>query len=170
MENLKLIMLKDPILISSQLDVRDTFPYLVAEKLRSGEWTIWQVDNHNDLNPTNQRKIIAGLPGLPSLDLSKVMEELELIDLEDLIPNRIKGRDMHAANLRAGFRHGFKAHRDLSAKKYSLEDIKAAFGVRETVNWIQLHESLLHPRVYDVKVETMEEDKSSIKVIEIIKK
>jgi hypothetical protein len=40
----------------------NVFPYLVIEKLTTGEYTVWQVDNPNDWNEKNQYKILAHLP------------------------------------------------------------------------------------------------------------
>ncbi len=38
------------------------FPYLVIEKLTTGEYTVWQVDNPNDWDEKNQYRILAHLP------------------------------------------------------------------------------------------------------------
>ncbi len=40
----------------------NVFPYLVIEKLTTGEYTVWQVDNPNDWNEKNQYKILVHLP------------------------------------------------------------------------------------------------------------
>jgi hypothetical protein len=48
----------------------DKFPYLVVEKLTTGEYNLWQVDNPNDWDEKTQYQILAQLPlnGAPYLD------------------------------------------------------------------------------------------------------
>jgi hypothetical protein len=62
----------------------DIFPYLVIEKLTTGEYHVWQVDNPNDWDEKNQYQILAHLPlngakyldGISVLPPIKKMREL----------------------------------------------------------------------------------------------
>jgi hypothetical protein len=76
--------------ITDKPDVRDKFPYIVAERLwkelnvLSGEWMLMQVDNPNDIDKNNQFSIIAVSSnhpkakelGLPTFEVRDKAEEL----------------------------------------------------------------------------------------------
>lgn len=101
MNNYKLlIILGEPILISDE-EIKDySYPMLVAEKLTTGDWQVWQIDNPNDIDTKNQRKIIAGIPETPHLDFSILTNEefnsikhcvdVE-IEMEEFLTNIISG-------------------------------------------------------------------------------
>jgi len=172
--NIQLIMmLPQPILVSYEPDVRDIFPYHVAEKLTTGEWTIWQVDNLNDIDERNQKKIIAGIPELPSVDFSALSEEdckkIGWVDVEELAAEyAVNDFDDYAY---CGFLEGFKTAQSLNEKRFNEEDV---IHILDSINSEQLNEVkmrneygaekgkafkylinklLPQPRVFDVQVE-----------------
>jgi hypothetical protein len=62
----------------------DVFPYLVIEKLTTGKYMEWQVDNSNDWDENNQYQILAHLPlnNAKYLDGIPVLPSLEVNDFE----------------------------------------------------------------------------------------
>jgi hypothetical protein len=62
----------------------DVFPYLVIEKLTTGKYIEWQVDNSNDWDEKNQYQILAHLPlnNAKYLDGIPVLPSLEVNDFE----------------------------------------------------------------------------------------
>jgi hypothetical protein len=54
----------------------ENFPYLVIEKLTTGEYHVWQVDNSNDWDEKNQFQILAHLP----LDGATIIDGLDVIN------------------------------------------------------------------------------------------
>lgn len=172
--NIQLIMmLPQPILVSYEPDVRDTFPYHVAEKLTTGEWTIWQVDNFNDIDERNQKKIIAGIPNLPSVNLSALSEKeckvIGWIDLEKLARDAVSASNSVDVKLvREVWKNGFKTAQSLNEKKFTLSDLKSAFSYYAFTSTSQqpysdkeLDEAfekfasvLSRPKVFDVEIET----------------
>jgi hypothetical protein len=63
----------------------DKFPYLVIEKLNTGEYSIWQVDNPNDWDEKTQYQILVHVPlnGAPYLDGLDVLPLLNQNDEVD---------------------------------------------------------------------------------------
>lgn len=51
------------------------FPYLVLERLTTGEFHLWQVDNENDWDDKNQYQILSHLP----LNNSPILEDFDLL-------------------------------------------------------------------------------------------
>lgn len=70
----KLIMFKNPVIVTNQ-DLTEDFPYIVAERLITGEWWLMTAHNINDIDKKNQLRVIGGVPGLPKIDFSKLYQE-----------------------------------------------------------------------------------------------
>ncbi len=74
------------------------------------------------------KKIIAGIEGLPSLDLSLIAEEIGCVDIYKLAYKYIqdewsKDDDTLQFGIKVGFRQGFETAQSLNEKKYSEEDL-----------------------------------------------
>lgn len=121
-------MLPQPILVSDEKIV-------CGDMLLSKNYSFFRSEYQSRLpeyNNDNQvRKIIAGIEGLPKLDLSAIAEEIGLIDVEKLAKEYSGMRSaqsssvdtsLHNARV-AAFREGFKAAQSLNEKKYSEEDM-----------------------------------------------
>lgn len=131
----RLIMLDNPILVSDEtatdgdLVVYSSYTPL---KLRnnnlyslSGDW-ICLPNQNSEFQP--YKKIIAGLPDLPRLDLSLIAEEIGWVDVlkltESFINNRPNRTSLeHDLLLGIGFIEGFRVAQSLNEKKYSEEDM-----------------------------------------------
>ncbi len=44
------------IAIDETPDIRDTFPYIVVERLTNGKWELFQIDNLSDIDISTQKK------------------------------------------------------------------------------------------------------------------
>ena len=79
-----LVRINDYLFVIGNNHKSDVFPYLVIEKLTTGEYAVWQVDNPNDWDEKNQYKILAHLPlnGTRYLDGVPVLPSLEVNDFE----------------------------------------------------------------------------------------
>lgn len=127
------------------------------------------------------KKIIAGIPGLPSIDYNGLGEQLGIVDIEMqemlfvLDGQKIytaHATDNNSATALGGFfrgcKHGFKTAQSLNEKKFSMEDIRNVLNrcevwwkkEQDTKSWssvcIEIFKSLSQPKVFDVEVE-MEE-------------
>ena len=118
--NYKLIMLDNPILVSD-------------EEIKEGDWCL-STDEYFVIKMVNSafscdRKIIAGLPDLPKLDLSLIAEEIGCVDVEKLAYNHLISIKDNTLNTswehytKNIFIQGFKAAQSLNEKKYSEEDM-----------------------------------------------
>jgi hypothetical protein len=58
----KIVKTDDYLLVLGKNYKSDSFPYTVAEKLTTGDYQLWQVDNPNDVDEPNQFEILAHLP------------------------------------------------------------------------------------------------------------
>lgn len=89
----KIIKTDDYLLVLGKNYKSDSFPYLVAEKLTTGNYQLWQVDNPNDVDEPNQFEILAHLPlnGSPILEgvplLPPIEDNVEEI-AESMLPEK----------------------------------------------------------------------------------
>jgi len=75
----KIIHIENYLLVLGDLYKSYQFPYTVVERLATGDFHLWQVDNENDWDERNQYEIIAHLP----LD-APILEGVDLLPpLED---------------------------------------------------------------------------------------
>ncbi len=78
----KIIKTDNYLLVIGELYKSDNFPYTIAERLTTGEYQLWQVDNPNDWDELNQYKILAHLP----LNKATIISDKDLlppIEIED---------------------------------------------------------------------------------------
>ena len=71
----KIIKTENHLLVLGKNYKSDSFPYIVAEKLTTGDYQLWQVDNPNDIDEPNQFEILAHLP----LNGSPILEGVDLL-------------------------------------------------------------------------------------------
>lgn len=162
----KLIMLPQPILVSDDKikDLNSHVYYLDLE----GNSVIEKVNNIENYTP-NTKKIIAGIPELPSIDFSALSEEdcnkIEWVDVEKLATNYVLNETDNTLKLvsKYSFKDGFKAAQSLNEKKFIEEDLRKAmeYGMyKMKYHTEKAHQdfiqSLSQPKVFDVEVE-MEE-------------
>ena len=163
--NTQLIMLPNPIVVSDEQIKKGDFIFYI----HFGESIISKakMDELDNLNNPDKffKKIIAGIEGLPTVNLSLVAERIGWVDLEKLAEQHLPfnpylTQDDFAVRRRY-FEHGYKAHQSLNEKKYSEEDIVKAieFGI-ETTNIFEkgtistFIDSLSKPKEYLVEVQT----------------
>ena len=143
MANFKLIMLPNPIVVSD-------------EEIKEGDWFLpisgigWklnvpvQADGKGGYNNNHCKKIIAGIPELPSIDFSGLTEEeckrIGWVDVEKLANDwyeslfndfeRVEGKDkiidLKRIDSITKFKKGFKTAESLNEKKFSEDDLKNA--------------------------------------------
>lgn len=155
--NYQLIMLPNPILVSD-------------EKIKEGDYYLTPSGNivkaKGPCRFTKEwRKIIAGVPELPQLDLSLIADEIGYVDVENLA--KVSCENSFSTALASGWWvEGFKACQSLNQKKYTEEDIMQAFAEGHAqftdCGEFELEEkaeryvkSLSKPKVYNVEVEMM---------------
>jgi hypothetical protein len=82
----KIIKTDDYLLVLGKNYKSDSFPYLVAEKLTTGDYQLWQVDNPNDVDEPNQFEILSHLPlnGSPILKDVSLLPPIEDDNVEQL--------------------------------------------------------------------------------------
>ena len=167
----QLIMLKTPVIVSDEyLKVMDWFYFNVdgifdTLKVES-EFHLGRIENHKE-----NKKIIAGLPDLPSIDYNGI--DFGIVDVKKLAYKyrTDKWKGMFSSEYKAaesGFIDGFKAAQSLNDKKFTLEDIKNAIKFFKTYQLttdrdvfekdINLFLGLLSQhKIFDIEIE-MEED------------
>ena len=159
----QLIMFDSPIIVSD-------------EKIEVGNWCFDKInclykqetDKIFELF-TGSKKIIAGLPELPSIDFNGFEEQLGIVDIEKLAllkyPKHTFADNEYGDDLsplcRMGFIEGFKAAQEPNEKKFSLEDVRKAF--KEGLSYSNKHyhdysedlfiQSLSQPKVFDIEIE-----------------
>lgn len=132
--NTTLIMLPQPILVSMKEPIversNDCFYSFETSKIYSCK------EFHSAISCY---KIIAGIEGLPILDLSAIAEKIGWVDVEKLaeqqFPNfeLILKEDWHS--IKNGFVDGFKAAQSLNEKKFTLSEMEQC--------WLQAQECVL---------------------------
>ena len=150
-------MLDTPIIVSDE-EIKEGSKYLdelfqisIAFKNRAGFYK-------------DSKKIIAGLPELPSIDFNRFEEQLGIVDVEKLSIEHCKpdydkfGGELEYVERQYWIR-GFQAAQKLNEKKFSLEDIKrlqqailcnhkdAIMDDEYGVNFLS------QPKVFDIEVE-----------------
>lgn len=167
MNTYKLIMLDNPILVSSEDIKTGDFCYNPRTK------EFFNVPDENYVTGLNKNiddfKIIAGIPELPSIDLSSLLEEdckkIGWIDVEKLAAlSSLIEEILPDAHYR-GYKEGFKTAQSLNEMKFSLQDIAIAFEAgrtfevsgRESLNQIEYLQSISQPKIFDIELE-MEND------------
>lgn len=162
----QLIMLDTPIIVSEE-KLKDEEPCLVDGGLgRIGVDEFYS----NVKYSVKPKKIIAGIEGLPSIDWNGLEEEFGWVDVEKMANELIRNKYPYPNYKDLGYwkdlyKEGFKKAQSLNEKKFSLEDMRAAFekgalyGTTKTGNnhyFNQVIGSLQQPKVFDIEVE-MEE-------------
>lgn len=75
--------------VDSTLPIEEVYPHTVIEKLTTGEYMLWQIDNINDIDRSCQYEIVAQsqpkLEGIPVISLENYTEDLTKTDLMYLI-------------------------------------------------------------------------------------
>lgn len=173
--NLQLIMLPNPILVSDEKIVCGD---MLLNK--DNNYCVFRSEYQSRLpeynNDSQVRKIIAGIEGLPKLDLSDIAEKIGWVDVEKLAESAFKKRFNREPVLMGSAEadsfwlntwiDGFKAAQSLNEKKFSEEELKDALfyalsiksetccttntkdsTVRSTIK------SLSKPKEYNVEVE-----------------
>lgn len=148
-------MLSQPILVSD-------------EEQKKGEFIIHKtlldkVTKCPDIYGSTQEhwyKVLAGIEGLPILDLSAIAEKIGWVDVEKLA-DEVYGDSMVGKGF---WIEGFKANQSLNEKKFSLEDMFFIFnkGIEFCDNEVSKFrqkefdkaiEIISQPKVFDVEVE-----------------
>lgn len=168
--NFKLIMLPNPILVSDlRISVGDSYH---TSDYRIVKW-LQELEDFSEGASSYPKPIIAGIEGLPSLDLSAIAEKIGWVDVENKVkelmglPNYLRIESM-SSSMQSSFEFGvecFKAAQSLNEKKYSLEDMMlcwdSAQSWREDKNtWEKFIQSLSYPKEYNVELEM--EDKIAL--------
>lgn len=121
--NHQLIMLPNPILVDNKKEYHsksgDFWYDIFLQKIQ-------YCDSDDSVGLLRGKKIIAGIEGLPKLDLSAIAERIGWVDVEKLAITKFGDGD-YAAEAKMGFRYGFKTAQSLNEKKYTLADIQEAW-------------------------------------------
>lgn len=197
----RLIMLPNPILCSDENIVAGDKVFMITNNLlgkygdiitiistresrteitkANGKWH-WFACDANYQREKTYKKIVAGIEGKPTLDLSDIAERFGLIDIENIIkeemglPNYLPVESMSPTTA-GSFDFGvecFKRGLELNNKKFSIEEIlccvKASYGIKyfSEQKFIENLEKVSRPDEFIV--ETKKEG-NKIKVIEIVK-
>jgi hypothetical protein len=116
-----LMKIDDYLFIIGDLYKSDKFPYLVAEKFGTdNNFSIWQVDNPNDLDDKNQYRILAHRPlngarYLDNIDVLPLLNQED--DIEDLFNNSWIGKKV---NYNTDIGTSFKEAYNKAREKYNL--------------------------------------------------
>lgn len=126
--NLQLIMLPNPILVSDEKPKNIVYVNNQIYKHAIRRFTL----AFGNSNVKDCKEIIAGIEGLPKLDLSDIAEEIGWVDVEKLayqkfkmIPSFNNGLIVNSDTNyfeRKGWIDGFKAAQSLNEKKFSEKD------------------------------------------------
>lgn len=130
--NYKLIMLPNPILVSDE-------EIVCGDMLLSKNYSVFRSEYQSRLpeynNDSQVRKIIAGIEGLPKLDLSAIAERIGWIDVEkvkfDYFESVTFGWDVESLERYSyevqqdaeAYVKGFKAAQSLNEKKFDEKDL-----------------------------------------------
>lgn len=170
----QLIMLPNqPILVSDEKITKEDIPFNLGIDYDS----VWQFRKGLTTDGKgNWKKIIAGIPELPSIDFSVLSEEdckkigwVEIERLADdysieVYPINGESREMvdwiesQKIVLQQGFMSGFKAAQSLNEKKFSKEDIFSILDLHTDsapISYLkrEFEKYLSQPKVFDVEVE-----------------
>jgi len=180
---LQLIMLETPIIVNDE-EIKEGDLIYTKEHLPDMPHTniskCINLERFNLGSPSEWKKIISGLPELPSINFNGFEEQLGIIDVEKLAletyrdnPNKYN-TDLNAPRKRKAFIKGFKAAQNELFKHFTLKDIETAFKAGEKYGRYKVTEDdyitfinkfLSQPKVFDIEVEMeelfLEEDSSS---------
>jgi hypothetical protein len=143
-----LMKIDDYLFIIGDLYKSDKFPYLVVEKFGTdNNFSIWQVDNPNDLDDKNQYRILAhrplngarylgGVDVLPSLPQEDDVDSICMKDLQDFF-----GTDIHLTPKGEEYISIFKTVYNKCREKYKfteedmLQAAKYGYEFRDTTSF-----------------------------------
>lgn len=140
----------DYLFIIGDLYKSDNFPYLVAEKFGTdNNFSIWQVDNPNDLDDKNQYRILAHRPlngarylddidVLPSLPQEDDVDSICMKDLQDFF-----GTDIHLTPKGEEYISIFKTVYNKCREKYKFTEEDLRKGIKMGIQ--------KHPYAFDGK-------------------
>ena len=113
----RLIMLDNPILVSDE----EVNPHNAVWDFENNQVTVLR----QSYGLTNYKKIVAGLPDLPKLDLSLIAEGIGWVDVYKLAKESkcFENSSLDETSYLHGFTKGFKAAQSLNEKKFSEEDM-----------------------------------------------
>lgn len=167
--NYQLIMLPNPILVSDE-EIKEGWFYHPNGSI----FPVTPAYLKGPISSGIMKKVIAGIPELPQLDLSLVADEIGYMDVGKLAKaeHQFNHKTVNEIAFRLGFEEGFNAN----PKKYTEEDIRKAikYGIDSSIGYThstdymtkeelgkitQIEEkfisSLSEPKVYNVEVEMM---------------
>ena len=145
-----LMKIDDYLFIIGDLYKSDNFPYLVAEKFGTdNNFSIWQVDNPNDLDDKNQYRILAHRPlngarylddidVLPSLPQEDDVDSICMKDLQDFF-----GTDIHLTPKGEEYMSIFKTVYNKCREKYKFTEEDLRKGIKMGIQ--------KHPYAFDGK-------------------
>lgn len=133
----QLILLDTPIIVSNEkFEKKDLICFVDLENNFVVE-VCKNIDNYN----IDTKKIIAGLPELPSIDFNGFEEQLGIIDVEklsmsylDMTYNLSYEHTTWQKTHEKTFIAGFKAAKKLNEKNFSLEDIEKAIELARVIS------------------------------------
>jgi hypothetical protein len=103
------------------------------------------------------KKVIARQDQIDFSELSiHDQKKIEWFDVEKLGLNYASDfiKDKVLIDLQVGaYVEGFQKAQELSDRRFTLEDIKEAFGVRQIVSFLQLEQSLSQPKSWEVEIQ-----------------
>ena len=107
--------------VDPSLPIEEKYPKTVVEKLTTGNYMLWQIDNINDIDRSCQYQIVATtfeLEGVPKIELED--------EIEKLAKEYSKNEEDYTLKLIAkySFKDGYKANQ----AKYTKEDMKKAYS------------------------------------------
>ena len=127
-----LIMLPQPILVGGEIKGGDF--YFKDDKIL--QWVKGTSVTYSHIHPSDYPKpIIAGIEGLPKLDLSAIAEEIGWVDVDRLALDSFDGDDIDFGIYWGGFDKGFRAAQSLNEKKYSEEEIEQFYIWKDENRW-----------------------------------
>lgn len=142
-----LVRIDDYLFVMGDHYKSDKFPYLVIEKLNTGEYSIWQVDNPNDWDEKTQYQILVHVPlnGAPYLDGVDVLpsfnyeDDVDSICMKDL--QDFFGTDIHLTPKGEEYISIFKTVYNKCREKYKfteedmLQAAKYGYEFRDTTSF-----------------------------------
>ena len=123
--------------VDPSLPIEEEYPKIVVEKLNTGDYMLWQIDNINDIDRSCQYQIIAAnfeLEGVPKIEFEDEVEKY--IKNISEFGKPLRGDDAFKPHLNCGeikelVRQGYKANQ----AKYTEEDIENAIELaRELID------------------------------------
>lgn len=130
METFTIIKLKDKYLLLSDKEIKESDWYFDSTD-KEGLYPVYQRSQAPKFY-SGCKKIIAGIPELPSIDFSLLSEEdyktIGYIDVEKLAYEYYTSNEHYRAADAFHFSNGFKKAQSLNDKMFSLEDMREAIA------------------------------------------